>query len=621
MSLISELKRRNVFRAAAAYVAVAWLVMQVAEVTFPAFDLSDRALRLLIIALAIGFIPATVLAWVFELTPEGFKRERDLDRSGPLAARTNRLLDRAIVVLLALGLTYFAIDKFFLSPAREQARIEQALEQGRSESLQAQLSGTSIVVLPCINLSTDPEQAYIADGMAEELLNLLARIHELRVISRTSAFAFKGRNVDITTIAGQLKVSHVLECSVRRSGNRLRIAAQLIDAKTDTQLWSDTYDRALEDIFAIQDEIASRVVDALKLKLLGKVPKSRSVDPQAYMLFMQARQLLNTFNGEDAGKIYALLKRALDVDPGFKHAWTELARVYYRCSNGAYPDSVDPCRRWSREEAWQLSERARHKALSIDPDDAIAIAYGAWLRAFKEKDWAGAAPEFERALALDPTESDVLRTAAQYALYIRRPDVSVRLGEFAVARDPLCTLCLYDLARAYWDAGRLNDAEAAMRSVAATGRGGWNTIALLRLARGDAEGALAAAEKISDTDDPGRRQARAMALYSLGREKESLAELQWLNANTPDSYNTISEVHAWRGEFDQAFAVLLRASDLRNASVWPIDWIRPFLRPLFETARGQELLRHYGVADDQLSVIKFDPRLPTDASGVAVDRS
>ena len=256
MSLLSELKRRNVFRAAAAYVAVAWLVMQVAEVSFPAFGFSDRALRLLIIALAIGFVPAVALAWVFELTPEGVRRDRDLEPGGPLLRRTNRLLDRAIVVLLALGLTYFAIDKFFLNPSREAARVEQALEQGRSEALEQQLAETSIVVLPFTNLSSDPEQAFFADGMAEELLNLLARIPQLRVISRTSAFSYKGKDVGIAEIARQLKVSHVLEGSVRRSGDRLRITAQLIDAGSDSHLWSRTYDRTLDDVFEVQDEIA-----------------------------------------------------------------------------------------------------------------------------------------------------------------------------------------------------------------------------------------------------------------------------------------------------------------------------------------------------------------------------
>lgn len=166
--------------------------MQVAEVTFPAFGFEDRALRLLIIVLAIGFVPAVALSWAFEITPEGLKRERDLDRSGLLVARTNRLLDRGIVLLLAVGLTYFAVDKFVLAPARDEARVEAALQKGRDEALEAALGDKSIVVLPFTNLSTDPEQAFFADGMAEELLNLLARIPGLRVISRTSAFAFRG---------------------------------------------------------------------------------------------------------------------------------------------------------------------------------------------------------------------------------------------------------------------------------------------------------------------------------------------------------------------------------------------------------------------------------------------
>jgi adenylate cyclase len=188
MSLFSELKRRNVFRAALAYAAVAWLLIQVAETTFPAFGLDDGTLRVLIVGLAVGFVPAVVLAWIFELTPEGWKRDKDLDRDGALSRRTNHLLDRAIVVLLALGLTYLAVDKFLLDPARDEARLERAVEQVRSEALEATLAKKSIAVLPFANLSADPEQAFFADGMAEEMLNLLARIPELRVISRTSAF-------------------------------------------------------------------------------------------------------------------------------------------------------------------------------------------------------------------------------------------------------------------------------------------------------------------------------------------------------------------------------------------------------------------------------------------------
>ena len=206
MSFISELRRRNVFRAAAAYVAVSWVLMQLAEITFPAFGLSDQAILVLISVLAIGFVPALILAWVFEITPEGVKRERDIDRSGDLARRTNRLLDRAIIVLLTLGVTYLAVDKFLLDPVRDDARVEAAREKGRSEAFGRTFGDKSIAVLPFMNLSGDPDQEYFSDGMSEQLLDLLSRIPELRVISRTSAFAFKGKQIGM-----QLSLIHISE--------------------------------------------------------------------------------------------------------------------------------------------------------------------------------------------------------------------------------------------------------------------------------------------------------------------------------------------------------------------------------------------------------------------------
>jgi adenylate cyclase len=620
VSFLSELKRRNVFRAAAAYVAVAWLVMQVAEISFPAFGLGDRALRLLILALAIGFVPAVTLAWVFELTPEGVKRDRDLDRSGPLVARTNRLLDRAIVVLLGLGVTYFAVDKFFLSPAREQVRVEQALEQGRSEALEKQLGETSIVVLPFTNLSTDPEQAFFADGMAEELLNLLARIPELRVISRTSAFSFKDKSLSVGEIADRLKVSHVLEGSVRRSDGRIRITAQLIDAKTDSHLWSETYDRTLDDLFEVQDEIAGRVVAALRLELLGEVPKSRRVDPQAYLLYMQARQLLDG-QGE-LGRIDELLQRALTIDPGYADAWTGLSWVHFQCGLQEAYDHEEFCRQFPIEESRRRSAEYIQKALDIDPDNAIAIAYLGGQTAFVNSDWGGAAPLFERALSLDPTQTDVLRPATIYARLIRRPDIAVRLGEYAVARDPLCTLCVYQLAKAYRDAGRLEEAERTMRNFSlATGRGGWHTIATIRLLDGDGEGALQALSNIPDPGDPWRLHGRAMALYSLGRDQESQSELARLEAQqTERAAGLAAEVYAWRGELDRALSAA-EGIAARAKHHWKVlDWTSPFLRPVLETERGQAMLRPYGLADEQLAAIPFAVQLPGEASRPVDDR-
>ncbi len=616
MSLLAELKRRNVFRAAAAYVAVAWLVMQVAEVTFPAFGLTERALRLLIITLAIGFVPATVLAWVFEFTPEGFKRERDLDRSGPLVARTNRLLDRTIVLLLALGLTYFAIDKFFLSPAREQARVQQALEQGRSEALERQLGDTSIVVLPFRNLSSDQEQAFFADGMTEELLNLLARVPELRVISRTSAFAFKDKDADIPEIAGKLKVSHVLEGSVRRSGDRLRIAAQLIEVQTDSPLWSETYDRTLDDVFEVQDEIAASVVDALKLQLLGEAPKSRRVNPQAYVLFMQARQMLDRFG--DFSRTDDLLERALVLEPRYADAWTARSLLFYRCSDPRLRTTEPFCRTMTIEEAQGKGKEARETALRIDPDNATAIAYDAWTTAFEEERWAAAASGFRRAIELEPANSAVLRVSIMFARVIGHADVACRIGEYAAVRDPLCAHCAYELSGAYLADGRLDEADKAMTSYRSItgGQGGWHSLAMIRLLKGDLASALELVESSSDPEDPMYLHGRALVLHSLGRHRESAAALAQLESGWPREYpEQIAEVYAWYGDLEDAYAWGERAIESEeNLRLPRLDRTNPFLQSVFRTPRGQALLGRIGLADEQVADISLDVRLPMDGS-------
>jgi adenylate cyclase len=322
LSLFAELKRRNVFRATAAYVAVSWLVIQVAEATFPAFGLTDDALRTLIVLLAVGLVPAVALSWVFEITPEGLKRDAELEPGGELSRRTNRLLDRGILIALALGLAYFAIDKFVLEPARDAENIEQAQQRGRAQALVESYGDNSIAVLPFTNMSGDPEQEYFGEGMAEEVLNLLAQIGELRVISRSSAFTYKGKDLRLSQIADELNVAHILEGSVRRAGNRIRVTAQLIEARSDTHLWSQTWDRELEDIFAIQDEIAAEVVVNLKVTLLGELPRVARVDTEAKLLFMQARQILDSGRDGAYPQVQDLLMEAIRLDPEYAEAWT-----------------------------------------------------------------------------------------------------------------------------------------------------------------------------------------------------------------------------------------------------------------------------------------------------------
>ena len=225
MSLFQELQRRNVIRVATAYAVAAWLIVQVAETTFQPFGLGPDTLRVVIIVLAIGFLPTVISAWVLEWTPQGLKFDKDVDASAPKNAGSGRLLDRAIIVGLTVAVGFFAVDKFVLDPARDDAREQQVADEARSDAVKGFYGDRSIAVLPFVNMSSDPEQEYFADGISEEVLNLLAKIRELRVISRSSAFAFKGQDLEIPDIARRLDVGHVLEGSVRKAGNMVRVTA------------------------------------------------------------------------------------------------------------------------------------------------------------------------------------------------------------------------------------------------------------------------------------------------------------------------------------------------------------------------------------------------------------
>ena len=271
MGFFTELKRRNVLRFAGLYLVGAWLTVQVASTVLPMFGAPDWLPRTIVILLAIGFLPALILSWIFELTPEGLKRDEDVRPEESIAPQTARRMDRMIIVVLVLALGYFAFDKFVLAPRRGGTPAESS----------SSTNSKSIAVLPFVNMSSDKEQEYFSDGLSEELLNQLAQIPQLRVIARTSSFSFKGKEVDVSTIAHALNVAHVLEGSVRKSANTLRVTAQLIRTSDSSHLWSQTYDRDRTDIFKVQDEIAADVVAALKVKLLPtqelpKVPRTNN---------------------------------------------------------------------------------------------------------------------------------------------------------------------------------------------------------------------------------------------------------------------------------------------------------------------------------------------------------
>ena len=372
MSLFAELKRRKVPQAAVAYLAGAWLLLQIIDTVIPYVGLSDAVGTNAIILLAIGFVPAMIAAWVFEWTPQGLVRDSAI-APGEVRSATTRI-DRAIIVLLVVAVGYFAVDKFLLRGST------------------APESDLSVIVLPFANMSSDPEQEYFADGMSEELLNLLAKVQGLRVISRSTAWTFKGKDVDVPTVRELTGVTHVLEGSVRRAGDEVRITAQLIDARDDAHVWSETYDGTMDDIFALQDQVSGQIISALQIRLLGEAPSAQVIDRHAYELYLQARHLVYSESG-NTSRALALLKEALEIEPDYAPALFELAAMHEM-----RPKSSAEEERQDKEKVLELVGRLA----AVAPDSSYANSYQAWIAMMWNRDLQAAADFLEKAWADDP---------------------------------------------------------------------------------------------------------------------------------------------------------------------------------------------------------------------------
>jgi len=339
MSLYHELKRRNVFRVAIAYLALAWLVTEVAGTLFPVFGIPDWGIRFLVIVFALGFVPALIISWVYELTPEGLKREKDVVRDESITHLTAKRLDVFTIGLIVVAFAFILADRLWLSPRFAQQKAAPAeivsgnVQTSESEPIEPQYPPNSIAVLPLVNMSDDASNEYFSDGISEELLNLLAKMTELRVISRSSSFYYKGRDVKLADMARELNVAYILEGSVRKAGNRVRITAQLIEARSDFHLWSESYDRELGDIFAIQDEIAAAISTALKVKLLVDPATGEAVQPTsikaanttAYDAYLQGRELIRLRGERNLEDAIRHLERSLRLDETFAPAHAHLA--------------------------------------------------------------------------------------------------------------------------------------------------------------------------------------------------------------------------------------------------------------------------------------------------------
>ena len=459
-SFFAELKRRNVLRMAGLYLVGAWLVVQVAGTVLPMFGAPEWLPRTIVILLAIGFVPAVIFSWVFELTPQGLKREDDVAPEQSITPQTGRRMDRMIIVVLVLALGYFAFDKFVLTPRREAALVANAVPN-ESKSV---INAKSIAVLPFENLSEEKANAFFTEGVQDEILTHLARIADLKVISRTSVMQYKsGAPRNLREIGQQLGVAHVVEGSVQRAANKVRVNAQLVDARTDAHLWAQTYDRDLADVFAIQSEIAKAIADQLQAKLSPNEKKAieqpPTTDLAAFDLYSRAKSLLLTASfsvtGEpDLRKAIELLDEAVKRDPSFFDAYCQLAYAHEHLYAVTGSDHT-PARLALAEAAVQAATRLRPDAAETHLARAQYLYYGL-------RDYAGALAELEiarRALPNDPR----LFELTGYILRRRgQQEEGLRNLERAVELDPRNFYTLQQIALSYQFLGRYAEAIAAL---------------------------------------------------------------------------------------------------------------------------------------------------------------
>jgi len=606
LSLFKELKRRNVFKVTIAYIVMAWLVMQVADVVLNNIVAPSWVFHVLLLFLAVGLLLAVFFAWAFELTPEGLKREHEVDRTQSITPETGKYLNTIIFVVMALALGYFVYDKLVLSAERDSALVEATTravsEKTASEDASSE-SDKSIAVLPFVNMSSDEGQEYFSDGLSEELLNLLVRIPELQVAARTSSFFYKGKlgTVTLVEIAQQLNVAYFLEGSVRKSGDEVRITAQLIKADDGYHLWSETYDRQLDDIFAIQDEIAAAVVAQLKITLLGAAPLVRETDPQAYALYLQGRHLAQQRTPAGYEQAQELLKQALAIDPDYPAAWSELGYVYMNQVNiGLRPIN----------EGYALAHEANNKALAIDPDYAPAHSSLGIIVLENENDLTAAARHIEHALQLEPANLHNIRRATILAASLGRLDEALALAEFIVSRDPVNPNGHFFLGSYYSYAGRWDEAIASFRTTLTLSPGyssAQYNIGVVLLMKGEPQAAL---EAMQLEDSAWGRVGLPMAYYALGMKNESDAALVTLIEKDEQSFAyNIAYVLAYRGEADRAFEWLDKAVVYKDPGLADTA-IESLFSNIHDDSRWLPFLGSIDLSPEQLADIEFNVTLP-----------
>jgi TolB-like protein/Tfp pilus assembly protein PilF len=575
-SFFAELKRRNVYKVAVGYAVVGWLLIQVATQVFPFFEIPNWAVRLAVLLIVIGFPIALVIAWAFELTPGGIKRTEEADRVYPGRSRGRAW----IYVVISAGL--LSAGLFFLG--RYTAPNENKV---------GNVPAKSIAVLPFENLSRDPDNAYFAEGIQDEILTRLAKVADLKVISRTSTQRYKSSPDDLPEIAKQLGVAHILEGSVQKSQDQVRVNVKLINAATNAHLWGDSFDRKLNDIFAVESEIAETVADKLQAQLTGAEKRAISAQPtqntEAYQLYLKGRYFWNKRTGPDLQKAIDYFKQAIDKDPSYALAYVGLGDSYILLSGfgAARP-----------QDSFPLAEAAAKKALEIDDNLAEAHTTLGFILCVHHLNFADSIREFERAIALNPNYATAHHWFGDGPLLaVGQFDRAIAEGKRAVELDPLSVIITADLGADFLVARRYDEAiEQFHKAIDLDPRfyyAHWNLAQALEM-KGDLRGALTEYKKAVELDDdPFVLALLGQAYAKLGQRDEALkilAQLPQIGAHRYVPSYSYAVLHMALGEKDKAIKWLERS--YQDGAGLDVIFLKvdPMLDPLQKEPRFQALV-------------------------------
>jgi TolB-like protein/Flp pilus assembly protein TadD len=573
-NFFAELKRRNVYKVAVAYAVVAWLLIQAASIFLPAFDAPPWVMKLFIIVIIFGFPVALILSWAFEITPEGIKLESEIEQSKSITRRTGRKIVAVTIALavVAAGLFVYQMvgrDRWARRPDSETT------EGGRPPATGGSLPAKSIAVLPFDNLSGDPQNAYFSEGVQDEILTRLAKIAELKVISRTSTQRFKSAPEDLRQIAQQLGVANILEGSVQKANDQVRVNVQLINALTDTHLWADTFDRKLTDIFAVETEIAKTVADMLQAKLTGSEQHVIAARPtentEAYQLYLRGRFFWNKRTGNDLKKSIDYFEQAIAADPSYALAYAGVADgyVFLPGYNAGAP-----------RDCYPKAMAAAKKALELDDTLAEAhttLALAIW---YYEFDFAQANREFQRAIELNPNYAIAHQQYGNNTLSaLGRFDDAIGEGKRAVELDPLSLIINADLGTDYYFARRYDESIAQLRKTVELDPGFYYVrlnLGEALAAKGAFDEAIAEYQKAHAlNDDPFILGLLGHAYASSGNKTEALKILDQLKELSKQHYvsaYSFAVLYVGLGDKEEALRWLEQSYQDRAGN--DIGWIR-----------------------------------------------